>query len=31
MDAPYNGWDGYDEEAAIEQAEEELAQEGMLG
>ena len=31
MDAPYNGWDGYDEKAAIERAEEELAEEGMLG
>jgi hypothetical protein len=31
MEAPYNGWEGYDEEAAIEYATEQLHEEGVLG
>lgn len=31
LEAPYNGWEGYDEEAAIEHATEQLHEEGVLG
>jgi len=30
LDAPYNGWQGYDEEGAKERAEEELYETGVL-